>query len=223
MRDNWSSGLFCQTLKSFFGANKTSCNFLHKLCSLLQAVNRDKPVNFPFATFTKLTFLAPHLLQLPITDLCDGTSPRGGLASQQVISPCMRNYDLQTHACETGGQSDPGEEPWLILHQAQIEASFWGDLPSGIGLSPASVQPQLLDGTIVWLPAKRNVYTNTHNCSERSHGELTIPSRGALVHCCDFSETGAPCSSGKHGGGVGGGGVAVRVLNWPSGSTFVWN
>lgn len=124
----------------------------------------------------------------------------------------MRKYDLQTHAGETGGQSDPREELWLILHQARIEASFWGDLPSGIGLSSASVQPQLLDGRMVWLPAKRNVYTNTHNCSVRSHGELMILRRGALVRCCDFSETGARCSSGKQGGG--GGGEAGWVLNW---------
>lgn len=93
--------------------------------------------------------------------------------------------------------SDPRVEPWLILHQAQIEASFWGDLPSGIGLSSASVQPQLLDGRMVWPPAKRNVYTNTHNCSVRGHGELPILRWGGPV-CCDFSETGARCSSGKN-------------------------
>lgn len=33
----------------------------------------------------------------------------------------------------------------------------------------------------MWPPAKRNVYTNAHNCSVRSHGELTTPRRGAAV------------------------------------------
>lgn len=80
-----------------------------------------------------------------------------------------------------------------------------------------------------WPLAKRNVYTNTHNCSVRSHGELTILRRGAFVRCCDFSETGARCSSGKQGGGNGvgaGGGRAGWGLNRPSGFTFgchVWN
>lgn len=46
-------------------------------------------------------------------------------------------------------------------------------------LGSASVQPQLLDGRMVWLPAKCNVYTNMHNCSVRSYGELTILRQGS--------------------------------------------
>lgn len=64
-------------------------------------------------------------------------------------------------------------------------------------LGSACVQPQLSDGSMVWLPAKRNVYTNTHNCSVRSHSELTTQRRGALLRCCDFGETGVQSSSGK--------------------------
>ena len=74
--------------------------------------------------------------------------------------------------------------------------------PLGSASARASAQPQLLDGRMAWPPAKRNVYTNTHNCSVRGHGELTILRRGALVRCCDFSGTGARCSSGKRGGGL---------------------
>lgn len=82
----------------------------------------------------------------------------------------------------------------MILHQARIEASFLRSSPLW---DRACVQPQLLDGSMVWLPAKRNVYTNTHNCSVRSHGELTTQRRGALLRRCDFSETGVQSGSGK--------------------------
>lgn len=114
----------------------------------------------------------------------------GGLQSKSLFY-----LHKHKHACKTG-HSDPRGEQWLIFHQAQIEASFWV-LPSGIGLSSVSVSPQLLDGSTVWLSAKRNVYTNMHNCSVRSHSELTILRRGAVVRCRDFRKTGAQRSSGK--------------------------
>lgn len=62
----------------------------------------------------------------------------------------MTRCSLQTRVGETGGRSDP-----------------------------SGMEPQLLDGGVSWPPAKRNVYTNMHNCSERGHGELTIRRKGS--------------------------------------------
>lgn len=139
-----------------------------------RTINHDKLVISPFTAFIKFTFSSTFPPVAP-SQICTMTRHlNGGLASKQVVSLCMRRCDFQTHACETGGHSDPGVKLWLILHQAQREGLF-------LSRSPLWDQPQLLDGRMAWLPAKCNVYTNTHNCSVRMHGELTIRRRGSCV------------------------------------------
>lgn len=92
--------------------------------------------------------------------------------------------------CDAGDKDSPSGTDTRLLPD--------GDGPSG----EASVQPQLLDGRMAWPPAKRNVYTNTHNCSVRSHGELTILRRRGLSSCCVvFSARQVLQGGGKRRGG----------------------
>lgn len=142
-------------------------------------VNCD--MNLQFVTFIKLMFFISTSASVSIKNLRRETSS-------------MRRCEWHTHVCETRGQC-------VILQEAVIDSpsgSDWGrDPPSGIGPSSAPVQPQLLDGRMAWPPAKRNVYTNTHNCSVRSHGELTAMRRGGSRELLWLQRD--RCTSGKRG------------------------
>lgn len=172
-----------------------------------------------------------HISASSPSQICETAFWLGEAISKQTVSSYMRRWDLLTRLGNRGSVWSRREGcDWFSIRLRYCRWLRFLRRSPPLGSAPA----RPLFGLSCWmagwygLSAKSNVYTNTHNCSVRSHGELMTLRRGAsraLLWLQWRQVLGAAVRNYWKGTGEEGG-RAGWDLNWPSGSTFgchVWN